>query len=162
MRTLLLALTLPCLLAGSASAAPAFGVGVIAGDPTGITLKFPRSEVFAIDMAFGMQSFNEQNAGRVHVDWLYSFATLAQSENADIPLYLGLGAILEGGPAGDELNFGARVPVGIALQLSAIPLEFFAEVGVDVIVIDNDPTDRNVGLEGAVGVRIYPQQRPRP
>jgi hypothetical protein len=136
------------------------GVGLIAGEPTGLTLKFPLSGNTAIDVAIGPDAdgFDDDSDGQLHADWLIAPAIIARGNGVTIPLYLGVGGVLEfddNGNADDEVDFGLRMPVGVAFELQRVPLEFFVEVAVELIFLDNGLDDEILDADGALGVRFY-------
>lgn len=149
------------LLLGTAFAlvaVPAFanepGIGIVGGDTNGITVKIPTGEHSQVDLAAGIDlniASDDLNPsdGRFRADWSRSLYTIS-SNNVDLPIYLGAGGFFEL----NDADFGLRAPLGIALEFNTVPLELFAQTGLEVYLLDNGTNDNNVGLNGAVGMRI--------
>jgi hypothetical protein len=134
------------------------GLGLTVGDPTGLTVKFPLSGNTAIDAAIGADTVDRGDDGQLHVDWLIAPAILGRGNGVTVPLYFGIGGVLEfdgNRRNDDDIDLGVRAPLGIAIELSRTPLEFFFELGLEVIVVDAGRDDDNFDLDGALGVRFY-------
>jgi len=143
---LLLALFIP-----EAKAQNELGVGVILGEPTGLSAKKWLSSEHAIDAALAW-SFSHDTRIQVHGDYLYhrSRAFATEGTSGTIPFYFGIGGrMVLGGD--DDANIGARFPVGLGKTLRSAPIELFLEI---VPILDLAP-DTEFDLNGAVGVRYY-------
>lgn len=157
-----LALTAGFLLFGASPAeaqSGTVGLGIMIGDPTGLTLKFPLSANTAIDVGIGadtVNNFDNDDDAQVHVDWLFSPAILGRGNGFTVPIYFGIGGVVEfddNGRNNDDLDIGVRVPVGIAFEFQRTPLELFLELGMEVLFIDNEGDEFDAG--GVLGVRFY-------
>lgn len=120
------------------------GIGVIAGEPTGISVKLWQNSIFAYDAAAAW-SFGDEGSLHLHADMLWHNTTLI---NSQFPIYYGLGARVN---LQDDLRAGIRIPVGIAYNVQSMPLDIFWEI---VPVLDIMP-DIGLGFNGAIGVRYY-------
>ncbi len=124
-----------------------FGVGVILGEPTGLSGKVWVSEQNAVD--FGLAySFRSKGYFHVHADYLWHFPDVIQSTER-FPLYVGLGGRFAAG-RGSGI-FGVRIPLGIAFWLRSAPLEFFLEVAP---IVDLAPATE-LTANGGLGARFY-------
>jgi len=136
-----------------------FGIGVIVGEPTGLSLKKWINDTQAIDMGLAW-SFSENDSLHLHADFLLHTIDLLQDSAArgDLPVYVGIGGRLKlkednhgnGRNDHDDL-FGIRMPVGISYLLEDAPVEFFGEI---VPVFDVAP-DSDFDLNAAIGARFY-------
>lgn len=139
-----------------------FGVGVIVGDPTGLSLKTATGESSAFDAAAAW-SLGEGEDLHLHVDYLRHHFGVVELDPGDgsLPLYYGIGGRLvlrdEGGDgppdeddAGDP-GLGARVPLGAAYLFEEAPVELFGEV---VPVLELAP-DTDLDMDAALGARVY-------
>ena len=153
------------LSAGSARASEvgtsrAFGLGGMLGAPTGLSLKYYFSPQHALDVGIGIGWLGGSGL-HIHVDYLFHFA-LARTPSFDLPLYIGVGPKLAiwfydhgtryWGYKGDGgVGFGVRVPIGIAFNLNAVPVDVFIEAVPGIGFVPG------VGgfLDGAVGARYY-------
>ncbi len=152
---------------GGAPASRTFGIGLILGTPTGLSLELRLSPRTALDFAIGFDElddddddFGDDDGGYFHFDYLVYLADLSRGGSVGVPLYLGIGAAIyddDDGFDDDDLNVGLRVPFGIALALRSVPLQFFFELAVRILVVDDDDgrDDDNVDLTGGLGFRIY-------
>ena len=64
-----------------------FGVGIMVGEPTGISLKYWLSKSNAIDGGIGM-SFYKASSLHIHADYLYHDFNIF---NENFPFYIGIG-----------------------------------------------------------------------
>lgn len=131
-----------------------FGLGVIVGEPTGLSLKYWLDDERAIDGAAAW-SFSENDSFQLHGDYLiHNFDLLGVDE---MPCYYGLGARLKfkdsdgRGRNEDHAIFGIRFPLGITYLFDEVPLDVFAEL---VPVLDLAP-DADVDINAAIGLRFY-------
>ncbi len=123
------------------------GLGVLVGEPTGLSAKFWLGPTSAIDAAAAW-SFTGENRFQLHVDYLAHFFHLFPVPKGTLPLYFGGGGRLE---LDDDPQFGIRVPVGLAYLFPNIPLDIFAEIGP---VVHLAP-ETGFALTGAIGVRYF-------
>jgi hypothetical protein len=153
-----------CLLAlGLVAAAPRparasagdFGLGLILGDPTGLSGKYFISRTSAVDFAVGV-GFVDGTALHVHVDYLVHLARLAAQSAFVLDLTLGVGPKLRihgsgkrGG--GGFTAFGPRVPIGLAMGLNGAPVDLFLEVAPGFSIVPGVGFFIDVGL----GARYY-------
>ncbi len=146
-RSLLIALTLALL----ASAAPAqdrgFGLGVILGEPTGLSGKYWTSSNNAIDGGLAW-SFRHAGFFHIHADYLWHFPL--RTETAErFTFYTGVGGRL--GVDSHEALFGVRVVGGFAFWPRGTPLDIFVEVAP---VVDLAPATE-LSANGGIGIRFF-------
>lgn len=156
---LLLTLCFGTLETGLAQAKPGLGIGIIIGEPTGLSLKKWLSNTTAIDAGIAW-SFSENDSLHFHADYLlHRFDVFASADlRGRLPLYYGLGGrvkLRDGndgrGRNDDDALVGIRVPVGISYLFRTAPVDLFAEI---VPVLDVAP-DTDFDLNAAVGARFY-------
>jgi hypothetical protein len=126
-----------------------FGLGVIVGEPTGITAKYFLDNHNAIDGGFGW-SLNSDHDFHLYADYLYHVYFLTDVGEGELPLYFGVGGRFVYRDDKDN-QAGIRVPVGLNYILASAPIGFFAEI---VPILDLAP-DVDLDLEGGVGFRYY-------
>ena len=143
----------------SARAEEGFGLGVIVGEPTGLSAKAWIRPDQAIDAAAAW-SFSENDSFQFHLDYLFHKFDLLKIDAATgrLPLYFGVGARVKlkdhDNPHGrneDDALVGVRVPLGLALLFAKAPVELFAEI---VPILDVVP-DSDFAVNGAFGARWY-------
>ena len=125
-----------------------FGIGVIVGQPTGLTMEFELSEHTALDAAFGWDLFDDRRL-YAHLEFLYFLPTLVDADTVSLALYLGVGGFIVDRP--DRVGLGVRAPIGLSLEFKAVPIEIFGEVALHLLLapdVDADPG-------AAIGVRYY-------
>lgn len=132
------------------------GVGLIVGEPTGVSAKYYLSDDRAIDLAVGGAIVGR--GIQVHSDFLWHPWILEQKESFALPLYLGVGGrILDhngGGEDDDDVHIGVRAPVGVLFDFTRVPLDVFAELaGLLDFRTEGDPF--GVALNAGIGARYY-------
>jgi len=136
-----------------------FGMGLILGEPTGISAKLWTSKINAFDFAIGVGvggdrinyegSYNDGSRVHFHMDYLWhSFSAISSSEQ--FPLYYGLGARINTGGGYDE-SIGIRGVFGIAWFPHATPIDVFLEL-VPVLQLTNST---GLGVDAGLGIRYF-------
>jgi len=125
-------------------------MGVMFGEPTGVSFKGWLSESAAIDGGVGW-SFVNNGSIHVHADYLFHFYNVLGSPN--VPLYIGVGGRikLKNNEHHDESKIGVRVPFGISFQFEDAPVDIFLEIAP---VLDLTPETKG-SVNGALGLRYY-------
>jgi hypothetical protein len=129
------------------------GLGIILGDPSGLSVAVREGEHHVIQVHFGYNFRRD----RVHfsADYLYNVVILDSPEMAGVrfPLYIGIGGRYQsyGTDFQDDAGLGVRVPLGMAVLPRSLAIDPFVEiVPIMLIVPETQP-----GLEGGVGIRLY-------
>jgi hypothetical protein len=136
------------VLAGSAvEGRNGWGIGVILGEPTGISFKFWNSSNTAIDAAAAW-SFKKEEKLHLHMDYLFHNFKLFKARHGKLPLYYGIGCRVK---FEEETRVGVRFPVGICYILRETPIDIFFEIAP---LLDLTPeTDFN--FNASIGVRYF-------
>ncbi len=123
------------------------GLGVLIGEPTGISAKLWLTGTGAVDAAAAW-STRGNNSLHLHADYLHHFFGLFPVTQGKLPLYVGAGGRIRfaGNP-----KFGARVPVGLAYLFPTIPVDIFLEIAP---IVDLAP-DTGFDINGGIGARYY-------
>ncbi|MBU1298521.1 MAG: outer membrane beta-barrel protein [Bacteroidetes bacterium] len=125
-----------------------FGLGVILGEPTGISFKGWTSKTNAIDGGMAW-SFTKSTALHLHADYLWhSFDVIESEEN--IPLYYGVGARVKFGNK-DNNRLGVRGIIGLNYLMRKVPVDFFIEIAPILDLIQSTEFSMN----GGIGVRYF-------
>lgn len=124
-----------------------FGIGVIAGEPTGLSMKYWLNQNSGIDFAIAW-SFERNASFRLHSDYLWHFRGVFKADLKDLFPYLGFGGLIS---ISQDLRAGLRIPLGIEYFFNSIPLEIFLEI---VPVINLFPATSVSGNAG-IGIRYY-------
>ena len=163
MLTTLLALALTAPVAHATQVNPAlhgppdgFGVGVVLGDPSGLSLAFRPGDPWFIQAAAGWSLVRDSL--HVSADYCMNVVILDTPDlpRMRFPVYVGVGGRLRLGENGgrwddDEPGLGVRVPVGMTLLPTDVPIDVFVEI-VPVLQLfpETDGT-----LDGGIGARFY-------
>lgn len=133
------------------------GIGLMVGEPTGISFKAWTSDNTAIDAGMAW-SIGRYDAVNLHADYLWHhFDLLGDNiEEGELPVYYGIGGRIVFAddypdPGDNNALLGARVPVGINYLLEDSPIGFFLEVAPVINIIPETDFD----LDSAIGVRFY-------
>ncbi len=124
-----------------------FGLGVILGEPTGVSAKYWVGSRNAVDGGLAW-SFRHSGFFHVHADYLWHIPLKLESVER-LNFYVGIGGRLGFG-SGSTL-VGARIPVGLVYWPSSVPLDVFLEVAP---VLDLAPATEFSG-NGGIGVRFF-------
>jgi hypothetical protein len=107
-----------------------FGVGLILGEPTGVTAKLCLADDQAIQAAVGTALIG--GGLQVHADYVFHPFILQTRDAFSLPFYVGPGVrvidYLGGRGERDYFALGLRGVAGIAIDFNEIPLDAFIEV----------------------------------
>lgn len=124
-----------------------FGVGVMIGEPVGLSLKYRLNELNAVDGGVGY-SFSGDDNFHLHSDYLWhNYKLLGDAAGHRLPVYYGIGGRIK---FGGDLRFGVRGPVGLSYTLPVAPMDVFVEAGP---VLDVTPRLR-FEFTAAIGARF--------
>ncbi len=133
------------------------GVGLIAGSPTGLSMKYWTGKNAAIDAA-AEWSTSGNDKFYFHADYLLHDYSLIKQTNVKVklPVYYGIGAHFEfkdntSGKGNDDDILAIRVPIGVSFQFTDSRLEAFAEI---VPALELSP-DTDLDISAAIGGRFY-------
>jgi hypothetical protein len=161
-KSIIIVILAACLLCSAAFAQKTgFGLGIIIGEPTGITGKCWLSGKSAIDGAVAW-SFDGENL-HLHADYLIHKFDLIKVAKGSLPLYFGVGVRVRFDE--DDHHFddhdhdnhhhhdriGVRIPVGLDYLFAHDPVDIFFEI---VPILDLTP-DTEFGFNAAIGFRYF-------
>lgn len=122
------------------------GLGVIIGEPTGLSAKMWTSEKTALDAALAW-SLVGNGYIHLHADMLmHSFAI--EVDQGQLPVYFGIGAKLD---LASNLGLGVRVPFGMAYLFESAPIDIF----IELVPILNLIPATTFSIEGGIGIRYF-------
>jgi len=149
MKKVILLCCIPCILFAANISGPAggFGLGIMLGEPTGISLKSWLSKTNAWDggIAWG---FGEGGALYIHGDYLWHKFNFIPVDEGNLPLYYGIGGRVL---FADKSHLGVRGVVGLDYMFARAPVDIFLEIAPIFDLIPG--TDFTVN--GAIGVRYF-------
>lgn len=142
----------------SAAQQRTFGLGIILGEPTGISAKLWTSRETAFDFGLGwsmegdrMNNINYNGTSRTHfhMDYLWhSFDAIHSAER--FPLYYGIGGRINSG-SGYDASVAVRGVFGIAWLPRETPLDVFLEL-VPMLQLTSST---GFGIDVGLGARYY-------
>ncbi|MFW6288473.1 MAG: hypothetical protein ACOC2Q_01695 [Spirochaetota bacterium] len=144
MRTRRLVLIILFALLAGATAFAQTSVGIILGEPTGLSGKQWIGEGASLDLAVAW-SFVPEGAFYLHVDYQQHFDDL-DIDVGSLLWFAGIGPRIY---IGNDVGLGLRIPVGLVYDIDDVPLEVFLELAPGLNLFPS--TVFNFG--GGIGVR---------
>jgi hypothetical protein len=140
---MLAAAPLACLAQGGT------GLGIMVGEPTGLSAKTWVGGNSALDMGLAWSFVDEGNV-HLHGDYLAHNFGLFDLDSGALPLYYGIGlrALFD---ENDDTRLGLRVPVGIDYIFSDSRADIFFELAP---LLDLTP-DTEFNMNAAAGLRYF-------
>lgn len=123
------------------------GLGVILGEPSGVSIKTWVGSREAFDVAIAW-SFEGEGAFHIHADYLFHNFRLFHIQKGNLVLYYGIGARVK---TVDKTQVGIRIPLGLSYLFGKDPVEIFFELGPILNVTPSTVFRMTTG----VGVRYY-------
>lgn len=155
----ILLVSLPLMVTGQANAQGQndpgrFGLGIMIGEPTGITGKYWMSSRNALagGIAWSYRGHPDRrgrtNNLHLHMDYQAHNFELFNVEQGMMGFYYGVGGRLRSGP---NANIGVRIPLGLNYLFATNALEIYFEI---VPILDLMPATELEG-NGGIGLRYY-------
>ncbi len=145
---------------GSVAQDRGFGLGVIIGEPTGISAKLWTSPVNAFDFGLGWSiggdrsgnckgNYDGRSRVHFHMDYLWhAFDAIHSSER--FPLYYGIGGRFNSG-AGYDASVAVRGVFGIAWLPRSTPIDIFLELVPSLQLTSTT----GFSLDAGIGARYF-------
>jgi hypothetical protein len=128
-----------------------FGLGFIAGEPTGVDGKYWLSRTTALDMAVAWSSEGENDQLHLQADHVWHDFDLIDVDEGRLPVYYGIGARIRFADNGGDDHFGVRFPVGLDYLFQGNRVDLFGEIAPTLDVTPNT----NLDVEGGIGLRYF-------
>lgn len=132
-----------------------FGLGLMGGDPSGISLKVYTGYRTAVDAGLGYSYLRYGTAPSIHADVLWHTASVVDDDDGYLPFYIGLGGRVKFADAGrnyPDTRLGIRIPFGVEYVFPVFPLGLFFEV---VPVFNLQPWNEWWDYNSSIGFRYY-------
>lgn len=153
-----------CFAASVATAQPtdavdkgSFGLGLMIGEPVGLTARLYVSDDQAINAGLG--SALVAGGLQVHADYVFHPWIIVTHEEFILPAYLGPGLRVAQYNARDGFDsysaIGVRVVAGMVFDFTRVPLDAFIEAAVIPELRFRDSTKFGLAVNGTAGVRYY-------
>lgn len=124
-----------------------FGIGVMLGEPTGISVKSWNNELSAFDIGAAWSLSGRNEAIHLHADYLFH-SWFNDVDTGMLAFYYGIGGRII---FSDDATAGIRIPLGLNYVFENAPFDLFVEA---VPILDLTPDTEFAG-NGAVGIRYY-------
>ncbi|TVQ97986.1 MAG: hypothetical protein EA403_14580 [Spirochaetaceae bacterium] len=124
-----------------------FGLGIILGEPTGISAKLWLGDAHAIDAAFAW-SFADEGSLYVHGNYLFHLHDLISVNTGRLPVYFGIGGKVN---LRDDPQVSVRIPIGLNYLFDSVPLDAFLELAPGIGLFPSTKADFGAGI----GIRYY-------
>jgi hypothetical protein len=123
-----------------------FGLGIILGEPTGLSAKLWTGSSNAFDFGAAW-SFEGSGHLLLQADYVWH-SSLTKASSGQLALYYGIGGRIV---FANDPDVGVRIPIGLDYIFSSAPIDIFAEV---VPIMDLIP-DTEFVLNGGLGIRFW-------
>jgi hypothetical protein len=123
------------------------GVGIILGEPTGISVKQWTSSTNSINVAAAW-SFAENSALHLHADYVFHNVDLFHPNSGTLALYYGLGGRLK---LTSKSQLAARIPIGLNYMIANNPLDLF----IEIVPMLNLVPSTDFYTNAAIGIRYF-------
>lgn len=148
MKKFILIIAVSALITGSAySQHRGFGLGIVLGEPTGLSAKLWTGSKNAFDFAAAW-SFKEEGHMLLQADYVWHNFDLITVQSGKLPFYYGIGG---GAIFSNDPLVAVRVPVGLDYQFENAPVDIFVEI---VPILDIIPST-DFDLAGGLGIRFW-------
>jgi hypothetical protein len=140
------------ILSGSFANAEDFAVGIVLGDPTGLSAKVKMDGAHSVDGALAYSS-GKHSGTHFHGDYLWDRARSWQTDKGPLNMYYGLGGRLNSYNDDDrraQVSLGPRASIGLNFDIHNPNLELFGELAMILEVTPSIAAD----IDAGVGARI--------
>jgi len=133
-----------------------FGIGLILGEPTGISAKLYLQDDQALQAGLGFAFIGD--GLHAHVDYVFHPVILQERDSFVLPVYVGPGVRMinyEKGRDNHVFTLGLRAVAGLLFDFKTVPLDAFVEVAGVVEFGFSDDEGFGLALNAAAGARYY-------
>jgi len=131
------------------------GIGIVLGEPTGLSLKSWLSTNSAVTVGAAW-SFEHDGSLFLWADYtLHSFNITNAADPRSLAFYYGIGGkvsfIDRNEPQEDDTVIGVRIPLGLMLPIHTAPIDVFLEI----VPTLNLAPDTEFGVNGGIGAHLF-------
>jgi hypothetical protein len=128
-------------------------LGVVLGEPTGLSAKYWMSANTALDFGAAW-SFGEDGRFHLHADYLFHNFDIFKVDSGSLPLYFGIGGRVRFDEDNNEhdndgTRVGLRLVLGLEYLVEAYPMSVFFEIAP---IVDIAPETEG-SMNGGLGIR---------
>lgn len=127
------------------------GLGIILGEPTGVSFKQWLTRTTAVDAGFAWSFADGEDAFHIHMDYLvhmYDWIKGSDDFSSRLNFYLGVGGRAK---FQTDARVGARGVIGLVYFFKGVPLDSFLEIAP---IMDLAP-ETDFSLNGGIGIRYF-------
>ncbi len=128
------------------------GVGLIVGEPTGISGKYWLDETRAIDAGLAVGLFGVGTEFSLHTDYLYHINNLIKWKYK-LPFYYGFGVRMRFA-SNSPIKFGVRGVAGVMMYFKKLPIDVFFEVAPSFRLLPTTGLDLDIAIGGRYYLKI--------
>jgi hypothetical protein len=132
---------------GGRVAQPHWELGVVVGQPTGLSAKYWIAARSTIDAAVAYELSDDEDRLELYADYQFNFLLRPVGQGV-MPVYFGLGPFVE--LSTEEVTLGGRIPVGVQYFIPNTRLSLFGELAAAIEIVPSS----DVGIQGGVGIRL--------
>jgi len=129
-----------------------FGLGIVLGEPTGISANYRMSPRHSIDGAVAWDLSDDDF--HLHSDYLWLKPKALRLDEVALDVYFGVGGrmvFIDRRNEEDNFRLGVRGPVGLSYMFDDPRVEVFGELALTMNLIESTSID----LDGGLGARYY-------
>lgn len=126
-----------------------YGVGLMLGEPSGVSSKVWLDKTNALDFGIGAGFLGDGAGFSIHSDYIYHIKDLFNLKYK-LPFYYGFGVRMRF-PTNDKFNFGVRGVVGLMMYIKQMPIDIFIEAAPSFRLLPTTGLD----VDLAIGSRYY-------
>lgn len=145
----ILAALVVCSPAFAGDNAKGFGLGLMLGEPSGLSAKVWTGKRTALAGGLALSAKNDAGVA-AHVDYLWFAHNMDKMDSGILPFYYGVGVRYRDRDGRDD-NFGIRIPLGLNYMFARSGFDVFFEA---VPILDVAP-EQEFGFSVAVGGRYF-------
>lgn len=127
-----------------------FGLGVILGDPTGLSAKLKLDSHHAVDAALAWSP----SGVHAHSNYLWENNNFFTIRDQNLNFYYGVGGrliSLSSDTYKNQTSVAVRAPLGINYKIKTTPLQIFGELAFNFSFVPRSDVD----LDAGIGIRFY-------
>jgi hypothetical protein len=126
--------------------ASGFALGIILGEPSGLSAKVTGSGSMAVDAALAWSFLSDNPGLYLHSDLLYHLNGFQMDNGAFFRPFAGIGGAVN---FASDFKIALRIPVGLAFYFTTIPIEVFVEAAPGLLLFP----ETSSYLAGGIGIR---------
>lgn len=129
-----------------------FSLGIILGEPSGISAKVTGSGSMAWDAALAWSFLSENPGLYLHSDVLYHLNGFQMESGAFFRPFIGFGGAVH---FAADFKIALRIPVGLAFYFTSVPVEVFVEAAPGLLLFP----ETSSYAAGGIGIRYQLKKR---